>query len=378
MKIRIQETPEQVELIKACASKDKLIAEEARAAVAELVGPVISEVINSAPTVSSLYQTLAFSEDDNLSIPLDLFHDVTDEDYIRIHSQSVAGGLSTNELYPAHDELKFKTYTLDSAISLDKKYLRKGRSIDISKVFTRMAQEFLLKQEKTSINQLLGALIAGDTKTTGTALAGNHIIRATTADQLQLDDFNRLITLSKRLWSSYSSGTPVGGPMVGVTDLLMSPEMVEELRNMAYNPVNTRSGAVAGTSGATAIPATEEMRKQLMNQGGLPTFFGIGIIEVLEMGINQRYNKIFGALAGATTFNGGTAFTQASDEIIVGIDRTKESLIRPAVREEGVSTEVSVQVDDQFVSRQNKLGWYGKIEEGRIVLEDRVLTGIVV
>ena len=376
MKIRIQETPEQVELIKACASKDKLIAEEARAAVAELVGPVISEVINNAPSVSSLYQTLAFSEDDNLSIPLDLFHDVTDEDYIRIHSQSVAGGLSTNELYPAHDELKFKTYTLDSAISLDKKYLRKGRSIDISKVFTRMAQEFLLKQEKTSINQLLGALIAGDTKTTGSAAAGNHIIRSTTANQLQLDDFNRLITLSKRLWSSYSSGTPVGGPMVGVTDLLMSPEMVEELRNMAYNPVNTRSGKVE-TSGATSIAATEDMRKQLMSQGGLPTFFGIGIIEVLEMGINQRYNKIFDALAGSTTFNGESEFT-ANDEIIVGIDRSKESLIRPAVREEGVSTEVSVQVDDQFVSRQNKLGWYGKIEEGRIVLEDRVLTGIVV
>jgi hypothetical protein len=377
MKIRIQETPEQVELIKACASKDKLIAEEARAAVAELVGPVISEVINSAPTVSSLYQTLAFSEDDNLSIPLDLFHDVTDEDYIRIHSQSVAGGLSTNELYPAHDELKFKTYTLDSAISLDKKYLRKGRSIDISKVFTRMAQEFLLKQEKTSINQLLGALLAASTKVNGTSAAGNHIIDAVgkSTSQLQLDDFNRLLTLSKRLWSSYSSGTPVGGAMVGVTDLLMSPEMVEELRNMAYNPVNTRSGSVT-TSGATSIAATEEMRKQLMSQAGLPTFFGIGIIEVLEMGINQRYNKIFDAL---NTAAGNTkTFTQADNEIVVGIDRSKESLIRPAVREEGVSTEVSVQVDDQFVSRQNKLGWYGKIEEGRIVIEDRVLTGIIV
>lgn len=375
MKIRIQETPEQVELIKACASKDKLIAEEARATVAELVGPVISEVINNAPTVSNLYQTLAFSEDDNLSIPLDLFHDVTDEDYIRIHSQSVAGGLSTNELFPAHDELKFKTYTLDSAISLDKKYLRKGRSVDISKVFTRMAQEFLLKQEKTSINQLLGALIAADTKVNGSAAAGNHIIGATTTSQLQLDDFNRLITLSKRLWSSYSSGTPVGGATVGVTDLLMSPEMVEELRNMAYNPVNTRPGSIT-TSGATAIPATEDMRRQLMSQAGLPSFFGIGIIEVLEMGINQRYNKIFAALN--TAAGSPVTFTQANDEIVVGIDRSKESLIRPAVREEGVSTEVNVQVDDQFVSRQNKLGWYGKIEEGRIVIEDRVLTGIIV
>lgn len=375
MKIRIQETPEQIELIKACASKDRLIAEEAKAAVAELVGPVISEVINNAPSVSNLYQTLPFSEDDNLSIALDLFHDVTDEDYIRIHSQSVAGGLSSNELYPAHDELKFKTYSLDSAVSLDKKYLRKGRSIDLSKVFTKMAQEFLLKQEKTSINQLLGALVAASTKVNGSSTAGNHIINSTTGDQLTLDDFNRLITLSKRLWSSFSSGTPVGGAMVGVTDLLVSPEMVEELRNMAYNPVNTRPGSIT-SSGATAIPATDEMRAQLMGQAGLPNFFGIGIIEILELGINQRYNKIFSAINVAA--GNPKTFTQASDEILIGIDRSKESLIRPAIREEGISTEVNVMVDDQFVSRQNKLGWYGKIQEGRLVLEDRVLTGIIV
>lgn len=375
MKILIKETPEQIELIKACASKDKLIAEEARAAVADLVGPVISEVINNAPTVSNLYQTLAFSEDDNLSMALDLFHDVTDEDYIRVHSQTVAGGLSSNELYPSHDELKFKTYSLDSAVSLNKKYLRKGRSIDLSKVFTRMAQEFLLKQEKTSVNQLLGALVAADTKVNGSAAAGNHVIAATTANQLQLDDFNRLITLSKRLWSSFSSGTPVGGATVGITDLLLSPEMVEALRNMAYNPVNTRAGSLT-TSGATAIPATDDMRRQLMSQAGLPDFFGIGIIEVLEMGINQRYNKIFDAVN--TAAGSPVTFTQANDEIVVGIDRGKESLIRPAVREEGVSTDVNVQVDDQFTTRQDKVGWYGKIEEGRLILEDRVLTGIVV
>lgn len=375
MKIQINETPEQVELVKACASKDKLVAEEAKAAIADLVGPVISEVINNAPSVSNLYETRSFSEDDNYSFPLDLFHDITDEDYIRIHSQTVAGGLSSNELYPSMDELKFKTYSMDSAWSLNKKYLRKGRTIDLSKVFTRMAQEFLLKQERTSVNQLCGALVTADTKVNGSAAAGNHVISATAANQLGLDDFNRLITLSKRLWSSFSSGTPVGGAQVGVTDLLVSPEMVEELRNMAYNPVNTRSGAVT-TSGATSIAASDEMREDLMRQAGLPTFFGIGIIELLELGINQRYNKIFDAVN--TEEGSPVTFTQASDEIVLGIDRRKESLIRPAIIEEGVSTEVNVQVDDQFAVRVGKAGWFGKIEETRLVLEDRVLTGIVV
>lgn len=375
MNITLKDTEDQIALIKACASSDMNIAYEAKAAVAELVGPVISQVLNNAPTVSNLYKTMPFSEDDNLSIPLDLFHDITDEDYIRVHSQSVAGGLSSNELYPSHDELKFKTYSLDSAWSLNKKYLRKGRTIDISKVFTRMAQEFLLKQERTSVNQLCGALVTADTKIAGTAAAGNHVIAATTANILTLADFNNLITRSKRLWSSYSSGTPVGGSMVGVTDLLMSPEMVEEIRSMAYQPVNTRSGATT-TSGATSIAATDSMREQLMSAGGLPTLFGIGVIELLELGINQNYNKIFSAVNVANS--SPVTFTQANDEILFGIDRRNTGLVRPAVTEEGVSTEVNVQVDDQFAVRAGKVGWYGKIEEGRICLEDRVLTGLVV
>lgn len=375
MKITLKETPEQVELIKALASKDLNVAYEAKAAIAELVGPIISEVINNAMSITNLYTTLAFSEDDNLSIPLDLYHDITDDDYIRVHSQTMAGGLSSNELYPAHDELKFKTYSLDSAWSFDKKYARKARLDVVSKTFTRMAQEFLSKQEKTSINQLLSALILADTNVGAGAAAGNHVIDATTDSVLTIADFNNLITRSKRLWSSFSSGTPVDGAKVGITDLLMSPEMVEEIRAMAYQPVNTRSGAVA-TSGATAIPATDSMREAIMNSGGLPSIFGIGIIELLEFGVGQRYNKIFDAINTANS--SPVTFTQASDEILVGIDRRSPGLWRPAVREEGVSTEVSIMVDDQFAVRAGKVGWFGKIVEGRIVTEDRVILGLTV
>lgn len=375
MKITLKETPEQVELIKALASKDLNVAYEAKAAVAELVGPIISEVINNAMSITNLYTTLPFSEDDNLSIPLDLYHDITDDDYIRVHSQTMAGGLSSNELHPAHDELKFKTYSLDSAWSFDKKYARKARLDVVSKTFTRMAQEFLSKQEKTSINQLLSALILADTNVGAGAAAGNHVIDATTDSILTIADFNNLITRSKRLWSSFSSGTPVDGAKVGVTDLLMSPEMVEEIRAMAYQPVNTRNGATT-TSGATSIPATESMREAIMNSGGLPSIFGIGIIELLEFGVGQRYNKIFDAINSANS--SPVTFTQANDEILVGIDRRSPGLWRPAVREEGVSTEVNIMVDDQFAVRSGKVGYFAKIVEGRICTEDRCLTGLTV
>jgi len=376
MRIEIENTEDQLELIKAIASKDPQVAYEAKAAVAEIVAPVISRVINTAPTVSNFYRTVGFGEDENPSMPLDLLHNITGEDYIRVHSQTVAGGLSSNELFPPSDELKFKTYSLDSAWSVDKKFARKGRLDVISAIFTRMAQEFLLKQEKTATNQLLGALVAADTNVGAGVAAGNHVISAGTANQLQIDDFNNLITLSKRMFSSYSSGTPTTGTRVGITDLVMSPEMTEEIRGMAYQPVNTRSGAVA-TSGASSIPATEQMRNEIMDSAGLAQIFGIGIVEILEMGVNQRYNKIFDAVN--TAAGSPVTFTQADDEIVLGIDRSNpDALIRPAITEEGLSTEVSMTPDDQFVDRQKKTGWYGQIEEGRVITEDRVLTGLVV
>jgi hypothetical protein len=381
MKITIKRTEEQLALVKAMASNNREEAYEAQAAVATLIGPVLNEVINNAVSVGSLFQTFTYQHDDNPSLPLDLFHDITDEDYIQVYSQQVAGGLPYSQVFPAHNELKFSTYTLDTAYAFDRKYARKSRLDVVSKTFTRMAQEILLKQEKTAFNVLATALINGSTKNGITAggTKGNHVIKATTANQFTLNDFNKLITLSKRLNASFSSGTPVGGSKIGVTDLLVSPEMVQELRSMSYQPVNTRNGATT-TSGATSIAAPDSLREQLYSAAGLPSFYGINIIEVLEMGIGQRFNKIFDAVrasASVSTFN-GDSFTVASDEILIGVDRSRDALIRPVVLEEGSTSELTVAVDDQFSMRQGKIGYYGHLEEGRVVLDDRALVGLFV
>ena len=92
MKITLKRTDEQVELIKAMASRNRDTAYAAQVALAEFIGPVLAEVINTAPTVSNLFTPLQFNADDNPSIPLDLYYDIFDEDYIRVYSQSVEAG----------------------------------------------------------------------------------------------------------------------------------------------------------------------------------------------------------------------------------------------------------------------------------------------
>ena len=60
MNITLKRTDEQVELVKAMASRDRTVAYEAQAALAEFMGPVLAEVVNQAPVVSNLFSSFSF------------------------------------------------------------------------------------------------------------------------------------------------------------------------------------------------------------------------------------------------------------------------------------------------------------------------------
>ena len=378
MKITLEKTPEQVELIKAMASKNRDVAYEAQTALAEFIGPVLAEVVNTAPTVSNMFTTLQFNSDESPSIPLDLYHDITDEDYIQVWSQSVPGGLPTNQVAPSQSELKFTTYTLDSALSFDKRYASRSRLDVVSKTFTRMAQEILLKQEKTSATMIMTALANAETNNE------KHVIRSAQAGRFLLSDLNKLFTKAKRINTSWTGGTPAERRGRGITDLLVSPEIVEEIRGLAYNPINTKGDK-------TDIAGTDSMRDAIFNSAGIPEFYGVSIQEYNEMGEGQKWNTSFDVAAGNTNFedfysvpkNSGTAFgfggtPNTEEQILVGVDLSRESMIRAVATDSESGDEFSLVSDDQFVTRQSKIGYYGSLEEGRMIIDDRVLLGLIV
>jgi len=379
MKITLEKTPEQVELIKAMASKNRDVAYEAQTALAEFIGPVLAEVVNTAPTVSNMFTSLQFNSDESPSIPLDLYHDITDEDYIQVWSQSVPGGLPTNQVAPSQSELKFTTYTLDSALSFDKRYASRSRLDVVSKTFTRMAQEILLKQEKTSASMIMTALAKAETN------GEKHVIRSAQANRFLLSDLNKLFTKAKRINTSWTGGTPADRRGRGITDLLVSPEIVEEIRGLAYNPINTRGGEGGAPTAGDGIAGTDTMRDAIFNSAGIPEFYGVSIQEYNEMGVDQKWNKVFDTAAGTTSYDDHysvagtlTTFTEADEQILVGVDLSRESMIRAVATDSESGDEFSLVSDDQFVTRQSKIGYYGSLEEGRMIIDDRVLLGLIV
>lgn len=354
MKITLKRTEEQVELVKAMASRNREVAYEAQMALAEFIGPVLAEVVNQAPTLSNLFTNFQFNDMDSPSIPLDLYYDVTAPDYVKVYSTSVPGGLPTNTVTPTASEMKFTTYRLDSAVDFDKRYAAKSRLDVVGKSFTRIAQEILLRQESTSANLILGALVAATTN-------GVPHTNTATGQTLILDDFNKLLTKAKRINTAWTGGTPEGR-IKGITDLIMSPEAVEGLRAMAYNPVNT-SQATAGT---TSIPATDEMRNAIYQNAGIPEFYGISIMEINELGVGEKFTNVWNGLGGAGT------------DLVIGLDRSRESLFRAVALDSETGSEFTLLADDQYSIRQQKIGYFGSLEEGRMILDDRVLTGITI
>ncbi len=359
MKITLKRTDEQVELVKAMASRNRDVAYEAQQALAEFIGPVLAEVVNQAPTLSNLFTNFQFNEMDSPSIPLDLYYDVTAPDYVKVYSTTVPGGLPTNTVTPTVSEMKFNTYRLDSAVDFDKRYAAKSRMDVVGKTFTRIAQEILIRQESTSANLILGALDAAETN------GNSHVDTKTPGSSLILDDFNKLLLKAKRIKTAWTGSAPEGGRSKGITDLIMSPEQVKGLREMAYNPVNTNSPA------GTDIPATDSMRDAIYNNGGAPEFFGINIMEINELGANngagnnEKFTKVWNGLRGLT-----------ATDLVIGLDRSRESLFRAVALDAETGSEFSLLADDQYSVRQSKIGYYGSLEEGRMILDDRVLTGI--
>ena len=382
MKITLKRTPEQVELVKAMASRNRTVAYEAQVALAEFIGPVLAEVLNQAPTVSNLFNSLQFDADDNPSIPLDLYYDISDEDYVKVWSQSHAGGLPSNQVLPTASELKLATYTLDAAVDFDRRYAAKSRMDVVGKTFTRVAQEILLKQERTSATLLMASL-AGATIKTSPLFEDKQIFRTAVTDTVLIDDFNKLMTLAKRINTSWIGGTPTTRTR-GITDIVCSPEVVGSIRAMAYNPVNTTAALsqAAAAENSNGIAAPEQLRNELYQNAGLDSFMGVNILEFNEMGKGEKFNTIFGTASAAATYKTydgarNAAFAGATDEIIVGVDRTRDSLMRVVATDPDSNSELNLIADDQYSVRQNKIGYYGQLEEGRVVLDNRVLLGLI-
>ncbi len=385
MKITFEESKEQLELIAAMGSKNRIESEAAQAAFAQLISPVLGEAYLQADTTGGLYQNLTYRQDDDPSLPLELFSQVT-EGYFSIWSAPMPGGIPSNTVHQPVDEVKFHTYRLDSAWSILQKYARQMRLPIIAKALERLLQEVLLKTNQAAWSVVLAALAQASHTVKG--VASGHVFATETDAIVTLDDLNAMLTFFRRLNASWAGGTPVGGASKP-TDIYLSPEIMQFLRSMAYNPINTRGGnataitANSQTSASAVVALPEAQRAGLYNSGGVPEFYGMNLIELLELGESQDYQLLFADYIGGTNTPtivtaAAETFAPTTDDLMIFVDSSKDLGYRAIATDADTGSVFSLEPDDQFVKRSGKIGWYGGIEEGRIVTETRSIAALSV
>ena len=168
----------------------------------------------------------------------------------------------------------------------------------------------------------------------------NHVVDKTGSanSKFTLDYLNDMMIKMKRLNTSYAGGTPAEAYSKGITDLFVSPEIVGDIRALAYNPFST-----------TAEQVGDIVKDEMYKAAGANSIFGVNIIDLIELGNGQKYNTLFG------TFYGGT-FT-GNDQVVVGVDRSREALVRPVARNSETGGTFTALPDDQFATRQDKTGF---------------------
>jgi hypothetical protein len=264
-------------------------------------------------------------------------------------------------MQPSNSEIHFATHNINTAISFSSKHARQARFPVVQKSMNKLYQTLLLKEENMAASILLKVLADNN---------ATQIVTSGAVNVVQIDDFNSLMLQAARAYTSWAGGTTADVAQ-SVTDMFVSPERMKDFRAMAYNPINTKgSNQVTGTAASGVVTAPDAVRAQLFRGAGITEFYGVKLHQKLEFGPNKKYTNVAQTLIGAAsgTFNAG-------DDIMLGFDMTKEFAYRP-VSVNGEGTTLTLQPDDQFVGRQEKIGFYGAKEIGHVVIDYRPIVAI--
>jgi hypothetical protein len=332
-------------------------------------------VLDQADTTALVYRSFTYNADDNPTMPVEPLLNIG-QDWLSTWSNSVAGGLASNRVYQPIEEIQFTNYRLDSAISWNKRYAAKARLDVISLYLTRLAQEILVKRNRNAWSVVLAALAAGSNG--GIA----NVKRVDTAGLFTLDDLNHLFTRIVRQNLSWVGGSPTES-LGKLTDLVMSPEVYEQIRAFAYNPVQT-AGALGAVAGATAnIALPDAQRAAMFAGGGIESLFGVRLQQMVELGVGAKYTLLFDELAGATAYTtdagtGSAVFAGGSEDLVIGLDLTRDFAWRAIAQDPEDKSTFSLIPDDQFVGRSEVIGFYGWENMGHVVTDTHAIQGLVV
>jgi len=319
-------TPKMDELLRKSGS---LNMQESVAALYEMsvaLQEPLRQGVMSGPLADDIFQQVTLAPDASPEFPLDFLAPGTEKNFVaytlpnhgRLPERNIEG-----------DYVMVPTYEVGNAIDWLLRYARSARWDIVSRALQVLDAGFVKKMNDDKWHVLISA-------------AADRNILVYDADASAGQFTKRLVSLMKTVMRRNGGGNSTSMNRGKLTDLYLSPEGVEDIRDWKVDQVD------------------EQTRREiyLASDGSLNRIFGVVLHDLDEFGEGQEYQNFF-----TSTLSGSLA--SGDLELVIGLDREKnDSFIMPVKQ--------SLQIfPDETMHRQRRAGYYGWIEFGLAALDGR-------
>ena len=324
-------TPEMEQLLVQSADNNRVVAQRAMAEIARAVEIPIRQGILSGDITDGIFTPIQLRPGATPEFPLDPLAPGTEKDY-------VAFTMPNNGYIPERraeaDTVMVQTYDIAGSIDWSLNYARDARWDVVQRHLEILRGQFVKKTNDDAWHTIIAAGV-------------DRNILVFDPDAANEQFTKRLVSLMMVTMRRNGGGNSASNRRSRLTDLYLSPEAVEDIRNWGVDQVD------------------DITRRELITQedGLLARIFRVNLHDLDELGKGQEYQLFYENDLGGTLPAGDA-------EIVVGLDLSREDSFVMPIRE-------GVQIfEDMALHRRKLAGFYGWATHGVAVLDNRrVLLG---
>ncbi len=328
MPINKRPSDEFISLLRKSGDADINVAASAQREFAKALELPLRKGVLVGNILGNIFETINVEPGSTTEFPLDLVSPGLEGEHVaytnpghgRIPERSVEG-----------DYVMIPTYSIASSVDYLLRYAREARWDIVARAMQVMEAGFTKKMNDDGWHTILAAGV-------------DRNILVYDADATAGLFSKRLVSLMQTVMRRNSGGNSTSVGRGRLTDVYVSPEALEDIRNWGFDQVDDLTRREIYNAPVDGAPMTN--------------VFGVRLHDLDELGEGQTYQSFF------TTDLGGAV--QASDlELVVGLDQsTTDSFVMP------VKEQLQV-FEDPTLHRQQRAGYYGFAELGFGVLDNR-------
>ncbi len=323
-----------IDLIKRSGSADKNEAVAAQRELAVALETPLRKGVLVGDVLGGIFEKIQMEPGSAAEFPLDLLAPGTEGDHVaytnpghgRIPERAVEG-----------DYVMVPTYSVASSIDYLLRYAKEARWDVVGRAMQVLEAGFTKKMNDDGWHTLLAAGV-------------DRNILVYDADASAGQFTKRLVSLMKTVMRRNAGGNSGSLNRGRLTDLYLSPEALEDIRNWGVDQVDevTRREIYQASDDGAAITRV----------------FGVNLHDMDEVGEDQEYQNFF------STQLGGSLGPSSDKELMIGLDLSaSDSFIMP------IKQDIQI-FEDEALHRHQRAGFYGWAEIGFAVLDNRrILLG---